>query len=66
MEEEAKKCPIDKFSKNEAVTMTAISLLKDGKSSIWIPDGFDHDLVDKLFDPVIDELKMSELDIQPN
>lgn len=51
---------VDRFINGEASTMSAVVLLKDGRSSIWVPNGFDHDKVDKLFDPLIMELKTSD------
>ena len=51
---------IEKFRNGEAISVTSATLLKDGKSSIWVPNGFSHDKVDKLFDPVIKELVNSE------
>jgi len=57
---------IGRFRSGEAITMTSVALLKDGKSSIWIPNGFNHEKIDKIFDPVIKELKDSEPILQVN
>jgi len=57
---------IARFRNGEAITMTSVALLKDGKSSIWIPNGFSHEKIDKIFDPVIKELKESEPNLQVN
>lgn len=57
---------IERFANGEVATMTAVSLLKDGRSAIWIPNGFRHDKVDEVFDPVIEELKYSEPNMQVN
>jgi len=57
---------IQKLIEGEVITTSAVSLLKDGRSSIWIPNGFDHDMVDKLFDPIIDELKLYRPELELN
>lgn len=57
---------IERFRKGEAISMTSATLLKDGKSSIWIPNGFSHSKVDELFDPVVKELKESDPSSQIN
>lgn len=51
---------IERFKNGEVETMTAVALLKDGRASIWVPNGLDHAKIDELYDPIIEELKKSD------
>lgn len=51
---------IDKLKKGEAITMTAVALLKDGKASIWLPSGIHQEKVDEIYDPVVQELRETD------
>lgn len=57
---------IERFRNGEATTMTSVTLLKDGRMSVWVPNGFSHNKVDSLFDPIVKELKESETLLEIN
>lgn len=54
------------FMEGNVTTVASVSLYKDGKSSTWIPAGFDHGIVSDLFSPIVEELKKAKIQSNPN
>lgn len=51
---------IKQYKRNQVHSMTVISLLKNGKVSIWLPDAIDESEIESLYEPIIDLLSNRE------
>ncbi len=51
---------VDSFIKGEAITVGVAAILKDGQATMWIPNGFDPEKVDTVFDPLVEALNESK------